>query len=99
MATNFIQPGEVIDYTAAAALASGAGVKIGARVGVALGVAVARDVGARFEYVDLVAGLRQLVCDNRPGKSGSDDCDVFFHVYTWLIKCSCRSRRVLYVPV
>lgn len=36
MATNFIQPGEVIDYTAAAALASGAGVKIGVRVGVAL---------------------------------------------------------------
>lgn len=37
MATNFIQPGEVIDFTAAAALASGAGVLIGKRLGVALG--------------------------------------------------------------
>lgn len=36
MASNHIQPGEVMSFTAAAALASGAGVKIGVRIGVAL---------------------------------------------------------------
>jgi predicted RecA/RadA family phage recombinase len=36
MAKNFIQPGNVIDYTAGAALASGAVVLIGARIGVLL---------------------------------------------------------------
>lgn len=40
MATNHIQPGEVIDFTAGANLAAGVGVKIGVRIGVTL-VAVA----------------------------------------------------------
>jgi len=37
MAKNYIQPGEVIDHTAAANISSGAGVLIGKRLGVALG--------------------------------------------------------------
>ncbi|HEB94329.1 MAG TPA: DUF2190 family protein [Gammaproteobacteria bacterium] len=36
MATNYIQPGEVMDYTASADISSGDVVVVGARVGVAL---------------------------------------------------------------
>lgn len=36
MTRKFVQPGEVMDYTAATAIASGDVVKIGARIGVAL---------------------------------------------------------------
>lgn len=43
MAANHIQPGEVINFTATAALAVGAGVKIGLRLGVTL---VALAIGA-----------------------------------------------------
>lgn len=44
MAKNYIQPGEVLDYTAADAAVSGNGVLIGKRLGVALSNAEIGDV-------------------------------------------------------
>ena len=41
MATNYVQPGEVIELTATGAVASGAGVKVSQRVGVAITAAAA----------------------------------------------------------
>lgn len=46
MATNYVQPGEVLDFTATAALISGAGVLIGSRLGVALTDIAIGDTGA-----------------------------------------------------
>lgn len=43
MAKNYIQPGEVLDHTAAAVITSGSGVLIGKRLGVALGDAAIGD--------------------------------------------------------
>lgn len=61
MATNYIQPGEVIDYTAGTALASGAGVKIGSRIGVALAAIAAGATGP--VQVSGVFGLAKLSTD------------------------------------
>lgn len=36
MARNYVQPGEVMDYTAPAAITSGSAIKVGSRIGVAL---------------------------------------------------------------
>jgi len=46
MAKKFIQPGEVIDYTAGSALSSGAVVLIGNRIGVLLTDLASGEVGA-----------------------------------------------------
>ena len=46
MATNYIQPGEVMDVTAGANLASGAGVLVGKRLGVALGALASGETGS-----------------------------------------------------
>lgn len=46
MAKKFIQPGEAIDYTAGATLASGDVVVMGARIGIVLNDMVSGDVGA-----------------------------------------------------
>lgn len=46
MATNHVQPGEVITFTAAAAIASGAGVLIGVRLGVSLSTLAIGETGS-----------------------------------------------------
>jgi len=45
MAKNYIQPGEVMDYAASSAIASGDVVVVGQRVGVALNDIASGDVG------------------------------------------------------
>lgn len=44
MATNFIQPGDVIDYTAGGAVTSGSPILIGTRLGIPLKSGVSGDV-------------------------------------------------------
>ena len=46
MASNYIQPGEVIDHTPTSAVASGEAVVIGGRVGVALDDIAANETGS-----------------------------------------------------
>ena len=60
MAKNYIQPGDVLDHVAAAALTSGQPVLIGKRLGIALGDAaigdtVALQVKGVFEVIKVTA--------------------------------------------
>jgi predicted RecA/RadA family phage recombinase len=62
MASNHIQPGEVITYTATAATAAGAGVKIGSLIGVSLVNLAAGETGS--VAIDGVWRLPKLASDN-----------------------------------
>jgi hypothetical protein len=42
-------------------------------------MAVARDVGAGFEHLHVVAGMRELVRNDCSGKSSTDDRNILFH--------------------
>jgi hypothetical protein len=44
-------------------------------------MAIARHMGARFEDFDLVARMRELVCDHGSRKSSANDGDILFHLF------------------
>ena len=62
MTTKFVQPGEVIDYTAGANIASGQVVLIGARIGVALKAIANGETGPM--QVTGVFNIAKLSTDN-----------------------------------
>ena len=62
MTTNFVQPGEVIDYTAGANIASGQVVLMGARIGVALKAIANGETGPM--QVTGVFNIAKLSTDN-----------------------------------